>query len=130
VSVEQLIKSGFSRVGIVHVRSALNPFLWSFSWSLIFLGFAAVFREDPLAKYMLLCLAAVPMFVTMVIGCFFAIKSPDRLQSEEYRLRQRALQILQKRGSATEVVEVVNEVPQLRIETRQPSDKGPLEREL
>ncbi len=130
MSVDHLIKSGFSRVGVVHVRSALNPFLWSFSWSLVFLGFAAVFREDPLAKYVLLSLSAVPMIVTMPIGCFFAIKNPDRLQSEEYRLRQRALQILQKRGSATEVVEVVNDIPQLRIETRQPSDKEAPESEL
>ncbi|HKH80341.1 MAG TPA: hypothetical protein VKA03_01785 [Methylovirgula sp.] len=77
MSIEELIKSGISRVGVVHVRSALNPFLWSFVWSLLFLGFAVVFREDQVIKYLLLALAAVPMVVTMAVGCFFAIRCPD-----------------------------------------------------
>lgn len=124
MSLDQLIRSTISRVGVVHVRSALNPFLWSFTWSIVFLSFAVVFPEDRVARWVLLCAALLPMIVTMAIGCFFAVTKPDRLQSEEYRLRQQALQILYKKGSATEVV---NEIMQLVVESKPRSESGPKE---
>lgn len=129
MSLDELIRSTISRVGVVHVRNVLNPFLWSFVWSIVFLSFAVVFREDPPAKWVLLCSALLPMIVTMIIGCFFAVTKPERLQSEEYRLRQRALQILYKKGSVTEVVDVMNEIPQLKIETKPQVGDGPRETE-
>jgi len=107
MNIDEMLKHGMSRVGNVYVRSALNPFLWSFCWSLAFLGFAVAFRDDPLAKYGLLLLAAVPMLVTMGIGCYFAFTTPDRLQSEEYHLRQQALQILYRKGTTAEIEKVI-----------------------
>ena len=46
----------------------------------------------------------------MAIGVFFAVKHPDRLQSEEYRLQQRALQMRYKRGGNAEIVNVAKEI--------------------
>jgi hypothetical protein len=45
-------------------------------------------------------------------------RDPDRLQSEEYRIRQRALEILYKKGGNTEIVDVANQV--IRVETSDP----------
>jgi hypothetical protein len=42
-------------------------------------------------------------------------RDPDRLQSEEYRIRQRALQILYRKGGKTDVVDVTSQAA--RIET-------------
>ena len=36
------------------------------------------------------------------------MRDPDRLQSEEFRLRQSALKMLYKRGANTEISEVAN----------------------
>jgi hypothetical protein len=42
-------------------------------------------------------------------------RDPDRLQSEEYRIKQRALQILYKKGESADIVDVANQIA--RIET-------------
>jgi hypothetical protein len=83
-------------------------------WSVAFLGFAVVFREDRMITYFLLCLAAVPMLVTMSIGCYFAVANPDRLHSEEYRLRRRPLH---RKGAPAAAA--ANENPQMGLETEQ-----------
>ncbi len=44
-------------------------------------------------------------------------RDPDRLQSEEYRVRQQALRYLYKKGGSTEIVDTANQVA--RIETSQ-----------
>lgn len=59
---------------------------------------------------MCVALAALPMLVALGIGVFFAIRHPERLQSEEYRIQQRALQILYKRGSNAEIVDVTKDI--------------------
>ena len=50
--------------------------------------------------------------------CDFMFRDPDRLQSEEYRIRQRALEILYKKGGNTEIMDVANQV--IRVETSDP----------
>jgi hypothetical protein len=45
-------------------------------------------------------------------------RDPDRLQSEEYRIRQRALQILYRKGRSADIVDVINQAA--RIETSLP----------
>lgn len=99
MSLEELIRSGMSRIGVVRVRSALNPFLWSLAWSLVFLSFAVALKDDKVAEYILVALAAIPMVVSMGIGCFFAFTDPDRLQSEEYVLKQSELSIIARKGA-------------------------------
>ena len=37
-------------------------------------------------------------------------RDPDRLQSEEYRLRQRALQMLYRKGASAEIVDAAKEI--------------------
>ena len=49
-------------------------------------------------------------------------RDPDRLQSEEYRIRQRALQILYKKGGSTEIVDVAKQVTRIEASPRRPVD--------
>ncbi len=114
MNVREFIGVRMSRGRIVRVRGALTPFLWSFLWSVAFLGFAVVFREDRVITYLLLSLAAVPMLVTMSVGCYFAVAKPERLHSEEYRLRRRPLHSKGPPASAA-----ANENPQVGLETEQ-----------
>ncbi|MGJ0451929.1 MAG: hypothetical protein ACR65T_01665 [Methylocystis sp.] len=106
-----------SRAGIVRVRNALNPMLWTtavvFPTSLLAAYF---FRDDVVLKYALAAFGAIPVLVTIISYFIFLFKDPDRLQSEEYLLRHQAMQILYRKEAESEVVEVVDEEPRLEIE--------------
>jgi hypothetical protein len=94
MNLEEAIKSWSSRAGVVRVRSALNPILWTMAVALpLFLLAAYFFRDDPLAKWVLLTLAASSFLLTIVSYFIFLFKDPDRLQSEEFVLKQQELVI-------------------------------------
>jgi hypothetical protein len=50
-------------------------------------------------------------------------RDPDRLQSEEYRVRQQALRYLYKKGSNTEIVDIANQVARIETSKSRP-DQG------
>jgi len=70
---------------------------------------------DQVARLILFCFAAAPVLFTFVVYMVFMFRDPDRLQSEEYRVRQQALRYLYKKGGSTEIVDIANQVA--RIET-------------
>jgi hypothetical protein len=95
--LERLTRSAHAGTGRVRVRSALNPALWlcgivsisSFSigaWS------SGAFQTA------LFVVGCAP--ISLVIGAFiyFMIRDPDRLQSEDYLIQQRALTLIQEKG--------------------------------
>jgi siroheme synthase len=45
-------------------------------------------------------------------------RDPNRLQSEEYLLRQQALEILYKKDISKEIVDIVTETPRIEIDKR------------
>jgi len=103
--IDDVIRSAISRAGVVRVRSALNPFLWCFVWTVAFLVATYFLRDDPASRYACLAFAALPLATTLAVGIFFALKHPDRLQSEEFVIRQRDLQILYRQGAGAEIVD-------------------------
>ena len=66
--LQEVIGSAISRAGVIRVRSALNPFLWCFVWSLAFLVASYFLKDDPVTRYVCLGLAALPMLVTLAVG--------------------------------------------------------------
>lgn len=98
MSLEDVIGKAISRAGVVRVRSALNSFLWCFLWTLALLVATYFLKDDLVAKYVCLGLAALPLLVTLSVGVFFAVKHPDRLQSEEFVIRQQELTMIEKKG--------------------------------
>ncbi len=107
--IEDVIGSAISRAGVVRVRSALNPFLWCFVWTVAFLIATYFLRDDPITRYACLGLAALPLLVALAVGVYFALKHPDRLQSEEFVIRQRELQVLYKQGANPETFDALRE---------------------
>jgi hypothetical protein len=111
MSIDDIIRSAISRAGVVRVRSALNPFLWCFVWTVAFLVATYFLRDDAVTKYACLWLAALPLLITLSVGILFALKDPDRLQSEEFVIKQSELRMIYKKGASAEIVEVAREVP-------------------
>jgi hypothetical protein len=123
MKLEEIIRTGLSRVDTIRVvRTALNPLLWLVGLTTPAAFILAAFIGDQLIRLILLCFAAIPVVATLVAYVIFIFRDPDRLQSEEYRIRQRALQILDKKGGSTEVVDVANQVTRIEASPRRPVD--------
>jgi hypothetical protein len=108
--LEEILNSAISRSGVIRVRSALNPFLWALVWSVLFAFLAYLFRDDTATRFLCIGLSALPMFVALAVGVGFAISDPDRLQSEQFVLRQQALKTLYRRGATPEKLNVVKDI--------------------
>jgi hypothetical protein len=78
----------------------------------------AAFTDDHALRLAMIYFAAAPVVAAISAYVIFMFRDPDRLQSEEYRIRQSALKMLYKRGGNTEIVDVANQTP--RIEVSQP----------
>lgn len=79
------------------VRSALNPGLWLVGVVCVpLLSCASYFKENLWIVVPLVTLSAIVVLAVLGIFVFFAIRHPERLQSEEYQLRSKAMQIYQK----------------------------------
>ncbi|HMK90881.1 MAG TPA: hypothetical protein VK446_14765 [Methylocystis sp.] len=113
-----------SRAGVIRVRNALNPLLWTAALVTPTSWLAAYFfRDDAPLKYFFSGMGSLPVFGTLIAYFIYMFRDPDRLQSEEYLLRQHAIQILYKKDATTEIVDIVNEAPRLQIEKRAQEDK-------
>jgi hypothetical protein len=109
--VDEVIKSAVSRAGVVRVQNALNPLLWVLAISAPICWVAAyMFRDDPVLKYGFSALGALPIVCAIVAYFLYFFLDRDRLQSEEYRLRHNALQMLYRKGASTEIVDATREI--------------------
>ncbi len=95
------LRGVLDRAAQVRVQNALNPLLWLsavappvcffFAW---LAGFEGAVAGLPIATGIL------PILATVAAYGYFAVRAPDRLQSETYLLRQQELLILSKGGAA------------------------------
>jgi hypothetical protein len=116
IRLEEIIRTGLSRVDTIAVkRTALNPLLWIVGLVTPLALVLTAIVGDQVARLGLLCFAAVPVLFTMVVYLVWMFRDPDRLQSEEYRVRQQALKYLYKKGGSTEIVDVANQVARIEI---------------
>lgn len=123
MKLEEIIRTGLSRVDTIAVkRTAINPALWLVGLvTPISLLLAAVFGDET-TRLILFCFAAAPVLFTFLIYAVLIFRDPDRLQSEEYRIRQQALKYLYKKGGNTEIVDIASQM--LRIEKSQTQSDG------
>jgi hypothetical protein len=116
MKLEEIFRTALSRVDTIRVvRTAINPLLWLVGLTTPLAFILAAFVSDRLIRVILIIFAGVPVLTTLVVYIIFMFRDPDRLQSEEYRIRQRALQFLYRKGGSTEIVDVAKEVA--RVET-------------
>src|SRR5208282_3286026 len=107
---DEIIKTGLWRLDVIKVRTAVNPLPWLVGLTTPLSFVTAVIITDRLVRIGLLAFATLPIIVTIVAYFIFMFRDPDRLQSEEYQLRQRALRMLYRRGGNAEIVDDANQV--------------------
>jgi imidazole glycerol-phosphate synthase subunit HisF len=120
LKLEEIAKAGLTRVGVVTVATALNPLLWLTGLVTPASLLTLLFAGDLPVQLALIGLAAFPPVITTICYAVLMIRDPQRLQSEEYRLRERAMQYIYRKGDAEGVVAVLPESP--RLEIKQGSD--------
>lgn len=102
--LERATHSSIDAARSLRVRSVLNSVLWLTGITLPVCFCAAyAFREDSAVKLLLICAGLVPLAVASVGFVYFAIRRPEMLQSEDFQLRERALQIVQEKGGVSVV---------------------------
>ena len=100
------------------VRSALNPALWLCAIAYIPSIICAVITHGTI-QILFMIYAAFPVVVCAFGFIYFMLKSPEKLQSENYQLRQQALELIAEKGgritvASTSVEAITNpELPQL-----------------
>jgi hypothetical protein len=90
-----------SQAAVTHlrVRSALNPMLWlSVMMALLCFVTAYLFRDDPFLRTLLAVGGLVPAAFTCVHATYFVFWKPEKLQSEDYQIRQQALALVFQKG--------------------------------
>ena len=123
MKLDEIIRTGLSRVDTIRVvRTAINPLLWLVGLTTPIAFIFTAIIGDQVIRLALLGFAAVPVLVALIAYVIFMFRDPDRLQSEEYRIRRRALEILYKKGGNTEIVDVANQV--IRVEASNPRTDG------
>jgi hypothetical protein len=111
VSVVEVIRSAIDRAGVIRVRNAMNSLLWLSPISATICWIAAyMFRDDPILKYGPAGLGGLPIVAALVAYFLYFFLDRDRLQSEEFVLRERALQLKYRKGADAEVVDPAKEI--------------------
>ena len=112
--VDEVIRSAIDRAGVIRVRNAMNPLLWLSPISATICWTAAyVFREDQILKYGFAGLGALPILASLVAYFLYFLLDRDRLQSEEFVLKQREQTLIYRKGANAEVVDPARETARI-----------------
>ena len=122
--IEEIAKFGASRLARIRVTSALNPIIWLAAAIAPIAWIAAWFFKDHLyLASVLIGIGCLPVLVGVAAYFVLLFKDPNRLQSEEFQLRQRALHMIYRLGGEKEIVEVVSQ-PMFQIEEDKPTEES------
>ena len=86
-----MMKNFHSAVEKVSTRSVLNPILW-LCGIVVPCGLGAAFYLSGPLAIVSIGLVAMTITFTLFMYAFFAVKDPQRLQSEDYNLQRQAIQ--------------------------------------
>ncbi len=104
--LDDLVKAATTRVETVRVvRTAVNPLLWLAGIGTPLAFVLALLAGDTWFRVALFATGALLLAVTVVAYFILLFRDPDRLQSEEYRLRQRELTMIYGNRAHAEVVD-------------------------
>jgi hypothetical protein len=95
---EDIVKTGLSRIDTIRVTTAVNPLLWLTGITLPLCLGAAVFIPDRAFRFVLIAVPALAMVAAIVAYFILLFRDPDRLQSEEYQIRQTELRMRYSKG--------------------------------
>ncbi|HAZ4814336.1 TPA: hypothetical protein J5T73_002552 [Enterobacter cloacae] len=98
---EQFGRLSQSAVKNLHIKSALNPILWLCAIVIPMLAWISMyFSKTPFyfISYAMTFLISLLIIVACGVFIYFAIKKPEKLQSEDYQLRHESIQWMQQKG--------------------------------
>ena len=94
--------------GRLRVKSALNPVLWLCAVVTVpVIGFAT-FAKEP--TWLIVCLVVLAFLPLVLVGVGFLVlllRDPDKLQSEDYQIRKRTLEMIGEKGQEVSLVDLV-----------------------
>lgn len=93
---DSIIQRAFDAGGRLRVRSALNPMLWLCGIVTVPLMIASLSISHP--PSWLPWVAVSPVGATILGFFFLLLFDRDKLQSEDYQLRKRSLELIQNKG--------------------------------
>ena len=94
--------------GRLRVKSALNPVLWPCAVVTVPAISLASYTEGP--PWLLVCfvvIAFVPLLLVAIGFVVLLLRDPDKLQSEDYQIRKRTLEMIGEKGGNGRLVEMV-----------------------
>jgi hypothetical protein len=99
------MSSAQSAAARLRVRSALNPMLWLCGIVTIpCFVLAYLLGGNGVIPISLILLGAVPVLTAVGGFIYFMIRSPEKLQSEEYQIRHQALELIRQKGSTVKII--------------------------
>lgn len=102
--IQNLGHNAQSAASKIQVKSALNPMLWLSAITLgTCLGFAKLFEDNSVLQTILVGVGLCPVLVTCMGFVYFAIKKPEKLQSEDYQIKHLSLQMIQQQSDGKEI---------------------------
>ncbi len=108
--LDDFVRAATSRVETVRVvRTAINPLLWLAGIGTPLAFVLALVAGENWFRVALFATGALLLAATVVAYFILLFRDPDRLQSEEYRLRQRELTMIYGKGADAEVVDPARE---------------------
>src|SRR5688572_15256210 len=119
VSLREIVTTKVAEAGgRLTVRSALNPILW-LCFIVTFPALVAIPFGGPY-RTLLVVLAVAPVAVAIFGFLFLLFFDRDKLQSEDYQIRKRSLELIEQKGEhaipATDVEVIANpEYPAITV---------------
>ena len=96
---DHIISGAQSAAAKLRVRSALNPMLWLCAIVSIPSFALAYCLNGYNMGVVFLVVGSAPVLTTIIGFLWFMVKSPEKLQSEEYQLRHEAFQLIRQKGT-------------------------------
>lgn len=101
------LKSVLNRAAVVRVRNVLNPHLWLTAVATpVSFGFAWLAGFETAAGVFLLGLGCLPVISAIIAYAGYSIVNADRLQSEEFQIKQQELRLVEKQGTVLDLTAV------------------------
>lgn len=88
--------------GRLRVRSALNPALWLCAIVTSPIVMVALFSNN--VPIWIILIACAPVALAVIGFIYFLLRDPDKLQSEDYQLRKRSLELIEEKGDLQPIV--------------------------
>ena len=109
--------------GRLRVKSALNPVLWLCAVVTVpAIGFASYANEGSWLVVCLVVIAFLPLVYAGIGFVVFLLRDPDKLQSEDYQIRMRTLELIAEKDREGRLPELIETVRGLHLTSKDDHD--------